>query len=301
LPGSKISIKLPNGEMRKVFIIAETGAAHRKSYARCIALIDAARAAGADAVKFSAFKPEEMTLKSGDPPFVITEGPWSGRNLYDLYDEIAIPYEWLPDLRRATKSAGLEFILSVYHPNTVPILAELGVKTVKIASFELNYVELLTELAKDPYVKKILLSTGGGTEKEITAALEILKYKDVVLLYCVSEYPAKTSDMNLVMLEDMRKFGKKLGLSNHTQALSVPLMAVTLGACVIETHIKLDDDNLDASFAVFPDKFAAMVDIVRQAELIMGKVDYDRTKSYHRKKMNGEMLRVVWQKTSNAT
>lgn len=278
----------------KIEIICETGAAHRKSYARCIALIDAAWASGADAVKFSAFKPEEMTIKSSDPPFVITEGPWSGRNLYDLYDEIAIPYEWLPDLRRATKAVGMEFILSVYHPNTVPILQELGVKTVKIASFELNYVELLIQLAKDPYIKRILLSTGGATEKEITTALEILKYKDVVLLYCVSEYPAKIRDMNLVMLEDMRKFGKKLGLSNHTQVLSVPLMAVTLGACVVETHIKLDDDSLDASFAVFPDKFAAMVDIVRQAEVIMGKVDYDRPKSYHRRDYEEKMLRVVW-------
>lgn len=278
----------------RVKIVCETGAAHRKSYSRCIALINVAKQAGADAVKFSAFKPEEMTLKSEDSPFVITDGPWSGRNLYGLYEEIALPYEWIPDLRRAAIAVGLDFILGVYHPNTVPILQELGVKTVKIASFELNYTELLEELAKTAYVKKVILSTGGATEDEIRAALDILKDKEVTLLYCVSSYPARPEEMNLKTLEDMKKFGAEIGLSNHSQVLSVPIMAVTMGASLIETHIKLDDDNLDASFAIFPDKFSAMVQVCRQAEKIMGEVSYDRPKTFHRKEFEGKMLRVVW-------
>ncbi len=278
----------------RIKIIAETGAAHRKSYSRCLAMIDAARQCGADAIKFSAYKADEMTIDSNKEPFVIKSEPWKGMSLYSIYDSIAIPYHWLNDLKRATMAAGMEFILSVYHPNTVEILGQLGVKTVKIASFELNYTELLKSLANDPKVYNILLSTGGATEKEIDKASDILKYKDLTLLHCISKYPAKPEEMNLVMLDNMKKFGFKVGLSNHSRILTVPVMAVTMGATVLEQHLKLDDDNLDASFALFPDAFKAVVDVCRKTEAILGTVDYSQPKTFHRKEINGKWVRAVW-------
>lgn len=277
-----------------VKIIAETGSAHCKSYARCIALINAARKAGADAIKFSAFKPEEMTLNSNEPPFFIDKGPWAGSSLYSLYEKIALPYEWLKDLKKASIAAGLEFILSIYHPNTIPLLRELGVRIIKISSFELNYIELLKELAKETYIKKIILSTGGGTEDEIKTAIEILKEKDITLLYCVSSYPCKEEELNLKTLEDMKKFKVPVGFSNHYPFLSSAVIAVALGATVIESHIKLDNENPDASFSMFPDKFAAMIDACRHTEIKLGEVNYNLPKTYHRKEIEGQMLRVVW-------
>lgn len=282
-------------EPHKLKIVCETGSAHKKSYARCLAMIDTARQVGADAVKFSAFLPDEMTLNKDRPPFVIESPPWNGLRLYDIYFDTFLPYEWFPDLRQATINAGLEFIVSVYHPNTVPWLSQWGCRTVKVASFEIGYIDLLQSLAREEYVKRVILSTGGAKEKEIKTAVEILESKNITLLYCVSAYPAKPENMNLLTLMDMKaKYPVSVGLSDHTVGMIAPVMAVSMGAEVIEKHMKLDDDNLDATFAIFPDRFKAMVDVCRQAEQMMGSVHYNGKKTFHRKRIDNQMVRVVW-------
>lgn len=276
-------------------IIAETGASHRKSYARCIALINAARMAGADAVKFSAFVPEQMTANSNEPPFVIKDGPWKGKSLYELYEESSLPYEWIDDLRIATISAGMEFILSVYHPETVPILKDWAVHTVKIASFELNYTELLEAISAESHIKHVILSTGGATAEEIETALSILDNQNVTLLHCISAYPAPIEKMNMATMVDMREqYNVPTGLSDHSTGISAAAAATAIGASVIEKHIKLDDDGLDSAFAVFPDRFACMVQVCREVQTIMGEVKYDGKKTYHRDNIDGEYLRKVW-------
>lgn len=273
-------------------IICETGASHRQSYARCIALIDAARKVGADAVKFSLFKPHEMTMKSEDPPFLIQNGPWTG-SLYNLYEKSSLCYDWIPDLKTAAKACNLDFIVSVYHPDTVPLLDRLCIREVKIASFEITYLDLLGEISKSN-VKKVILSTGGADLDEIATAVEMLSNKDLTLLYCVSSYPAKEDDMNLLTMKDLMRFDCPVGLSDHSTGLTAPVAATVMGASVIEKHIKLDDDGLDSSFAVFPDRFAAMVVACRQAKKMLGKVDYPGKKTYHRAEIDGVMLRKVW-------
>jgi len=275
-------------------IIAETGASHGHSYAKCLALIHAARLAGADAVKFSAFKADEMTADSQEPPFLIANGPWKGRSLYNLYKQSALPYEWLPDIKRAAQSAGLKFILSIYHPNTVPLLAELGVRTVKIASFELNFPDFLQAVAQSS-VSNVIASTGSSTIPEIEQAVRILSNKHLTLLHCVSAYPALPEEMNLHTMIDMQiRFKVPVGLSDHTTGMNAPVCAGALGASVIEKHIKIDEDGLDSSFAILPDRFAGMVQVCRQAKTMLGKAVYDRPKAYHRKQIKDRMLRVVW-------
>lgn len=278
-------------------IICETGASHRKSYARCIALINAARMAGADAVKFSVFKPEEMTSNSSSPPFVIEEGPWKGKSLYELYEQSALCYDWIADLRNATRAAGMEFILSVYHHNTVALLKDWGVHTVKIASFEITYTALLEAISAESHIKHVILSTGGATIEEIKTALTILDNlrPNITLLHCISSYPAKPEDMNMLTMADMEKrFDVAAGLSDHSNGITAALTATAMGATIIEKHMKLDDEGLDSSFAVFPDRFACMVAACREVEAIIGKVDYLGKKSYHRDEIDGKYLRRVW-------
>ena len=280
--------------LNRLRIVAETGCAHGRSYAKCLAMIHHAHQIGADAVKFSVFRPSEMTVDSDEPPFVISQGPWAGKQLYELYEQSALRYEWIPDLKRAAQAVGLEFIVAVYHPNTVAYLEPWGIHTVKISSFELAYHELLEAIAQESCVKHVILSTGSAREIEIASALSILKDKQLTLLHCVSAYPAPPEQMNLETLVDLKKFGVDVGLSDHTTGLTAPVMAVAMGASLIEKHIQLDSENLDSSFAVFPDRFKMMVEVCRQAEMMLGEVTYDKAKTYHRKKINGHYMRIVW-------
>ncbi|HIJ71145.1 MAG TPA: pseudaminic acid synthase [Planctomycetes bacterium] len=277
-----------------VKLIAETGASHRQSYARSMALIHASYKAGADAVKFSAFRPYEMTLDKDESPFVIESGPWEGLTLYSLYQQSALCYDWIPDLKRATESCGMEFILSVYHPDTAALLNDWGIRTVKIASFESAYTELLEAVA-DSRATEVILSTGGACEEDVERAVKIFSRKKLTLLHCVSAYPSDDADMNLCMIAAMReRFGLPVGLSDHSTGLTAPVSAVAMAATVIEKHIKLDDEGLDAAFAVFPDIFAAMVAACRQAVAMIGTPCYTSKKSYHRDMIEGQMLRKVW-------
>ena len=279
-----------------VKIIAETGASHRKSYTRCIALIHASRMAGANAVKFSLFKPGEMAPNSSESPFIITkEGAWQGKSLYELYEQSSLCYDWIGDLKTATKAAGMEFIVSVYHPNTVPLLRNNRIDTVKIASFELGYLALLEAVSEQECIKHVVLSAGGATIDEIETAMSILAGKKVTLLHCISSYPAALNEMNILTMADMGgRFKTEAGLSDHTTGIVAAVVAASIGATVIEKHIKLDDEGLDASFAVFPDRFATMSGAIREVERAMGKVEYPGKKTYHRDLIDGEYWRKVW-------
>lgn len=259
-------------------------------------MINVARMADADAVKFSVFKPEEMTANSSQSPFVIEDGPWDGKSLYGLYEQSKLSYDWIDDLRRATIAAGMEFILSVYHPNTVPLLKDWGVHTVKIASYELTYTALLEAISAESHIKHVILSTGGATAEEIESALSILDNQNVTLLHCVSSYPAPVEKMNMLTMTDMaNRFNVPVGLSDHTDGITAAVAATAMGATVIEKHMKLDDEGLDSSFAIFPDRFACLVAACKEVDKIMGKVDYSGKKTYHRADINGEYLRKFWQ------
>jgi sialic acid synthase SpsE len=272
-------------------IIADMGAEHQQSFQKALAIVWAAAKAGADAVKVQMFTPEDMTLKSSDERFVIKEEQWSGQTLYELYEKTCMPYDWIPLLKEHAEARGMEFIATVFHPRTVPIAEEMGIEIYKIASFEINYEFLIKRVGETK--KPVIISTGSATYKEIEAVVKILR-RNLTLLKCTSEYPASIESMNLKTIPALEHcFKVPVGLSDHTTGIVAPVVAASLGAKVIEKHLTIDGKGLDGSFAILPDRFAVMVQAIREAEKSLGEVTYGGTKTYHRQLIEGEMVRAV--------
>jgi len=289
--GRNGSVKSPDG----CKIIAEMGASHQQSFQKALAIIWAAADVGANAVKVQMFTPDDMTLPKDDEKFKIKKGLWQGRILYELYEKACMPYDWIPRLKEHTEARGMDFIVTVYHPRTVAIAEEMGIKTYKVASFEINYENLIKKLDKTD--KPVIVSCGSASYKEIEAVVRIMR-RNLTLLKCTSQYPAPLDNMNLLTIPDMRgKFGVPVGLSDHTLGIVAPVIAVGLGATVIEKHISVDGKGLDGGFAILPDRFATMVQSIRAAEKALGKVEYGGKKSYHREMIDSNFVRTVHNET----
>ncbi len=258
-------------------VIAEISGNHCGDFDKANALIVAAKMAGADAVKIQMFTPDGMTLDSNKPQFQ-SKKPWNGK-LYDLYKKTALPYEWIPKLQTTAKECGIELFTSVYDLESLVKAEELGMPRYKIASFEINYLELLEAVAKTG--KPVIVSTGTATEDEIRTAIEILG--SPTLLKCISKYPNQLDDLNLVTIQDMKdRFGCSAGFSDHTPGIFAAAMATAAGAEVVEKHINLDKTGPDAGFSLTPEEFCAMVEAVNCAKLCIGKVSYETPKNYRR-------------------
>jgi len=277
--------------VNKCKIIAEMGAEHQQSFQKALAIVWSAAEAGADAVKIQMFTPDDMTLNSSDDRFVIKEEQWSGQTLYELYEKTCMPYDWIPHLKEHTESRGMEFIVTVFHPRTVSIAEDMGIETYKVASFEINYENLI--LALDKTDKPVIVSTGSATYKEIESVVKVLR-RNLTLLKCTSQYPAPIESMNLKTIPALEHcFKVPAGLSDHTTGIVAPVVAVSLGAVVVEKHITIDGKGMDGSFAILPDRFATMVQAIREAEKSLGEIDYGGKRSYHRQLIDSEMQRVV--------
>ena len=277
----------------RVQIIAEIGANHDRSLDKVRQMIREAAHAGADAVKVQLYTPDQMTIPSHAEEFLIREGLWAGTTLYDLYEKAAMPHEWCPELMQLSDSLGLGFIASVFHPDMIPVAESYGIGMYKVSSFEIGYKNLLEALAS--VGKPVILSTGTATLDEIGAAVSYFAGKKLALLKCTSQYPADPSAMNLVTIPDMRRrFLCPVGLSDHTTGTLCPVVAVSLGASLIEKHFKIDDNGFDVAFSLDPQQFTLMVQAVRQAEASLGRVDYTpSTAKYKRKEVAGRWVRTV--------
>lgn len=277
----------------RCFIVAEISANHNQVYQRAVALIYAAARAGADAVKVQMYTPDSMTLNSKDNAFRIKDGLWAGQTLYELYSKACMPYEWVPDLKKLAEGLGLFFFTSVYDLDTVDIAEEMGIGAYKIASFENDYYELIEKVAKTG--KPIVISSGGATLEELlTAYATAMRHnKDVTVLKCVSAYPTRLEDMNLNTLSNMKAGFKKIGVSDHTTGLIVPMVSIALGAQMIEKHLDLDGKGVDGAFSLTPDRFHTMVQTVRAAEKSLGSRVYEKDRKYHRKMVKGRFVRTV--------
>lgn len=274
-----------------VKIIADMGAEHQQSFQKALSIVRAAAEAGADALKVQMFTPDDMTLPKDDERFTIKKGLWQGHNLYKLYQKACMPYEWIPRLKEHTEARGMEFVVTVFHPRTVPIAEEMGIETYKVASFEINYENLIKSI--DETDKPVIVSTGSATYKEIEAVTKILR-RNLTLLKCTSQYPASIESMNLKTIPAYEHcFKVPAGLSDHTTGIVAPVVAVALGAKVIEKHITIDGKGLDGSFAILPDRFAVMVESVRAAEKSLGEIDYGGERTYHRQLIDGEWIRAI--------
>jgi len=275
----------------KCFIVAEMGANHHQSFQRAAALIKAAKAVGADAVKIQMFTPEQM---SEDSEQVIEDGPWKGMTLRQVYQNAAMPLKWVSKLKKIANDEQILLFPTIFHPDMLDEAEKLDMPIYKIASFEVTWPELIDKVASTG--KPIIISTGSAEYGEIEAAVKIAgKYHgDIALLKCTSQYPASLEDMNLKTIPALSHvFKVDVGLSDHTIGLVAPIVALSLGAVIIEKHLTLDGKGLDGSFSILPDRFCAMVGTIRAAENALGKIDYGGKKTYHRKMVNGRMVRTI--------
>ena len=261
--------------MNKPFIVAEMSANHLGKLGRAIAIVDAAAAAGADAVKLQTW--DRMVI---DENFVIEDGPWAGLRLEELYKEAKTPWAWHQALFARCRTHGMIGFSTPFDRASLEFLELLHCPMYKVASFEITDLPLIRAIAQTG--KPIIISTGMATRDEIAdAAAEVYAEHDrLTLLKCTSAYPADASEANLnTMIAIGARSGCDIGLSDHTPGIGVAVAAATLGATVIEKHLTLarTDGGPDAAFSLEPAEFASLVTECRRAAQAMGSVTYGPT------------------------
>ena len=283
---------------RPTFIIAELSANHNHKFDLAVETIKAAKRAGANAIKLQTYTADTITLDCKADDFKIKQGTiWDGKYLYDLYKEAYTPWEWHKELFRVAIEEGLICFSSPFDKTAVDFLENLNTPAYKIASFEITDIQLIEYVASKG--KPVIISTGIAGLEDIELALETCKKignEQVILLKCTSSYPAPIDESNLVMIPEMaRRFGVITGLSDHTMGITAPIVAVTLGAKVIEKHFILDRafGGPDASFSLNESEFTSMVKAVREAEIAGGKVDYTLTDKMLKSREFSRSLYVV--------
>jgi pseudaminic acid synthase len=253
------------------------------SIERALDLIEAAAATGADAIKIQTYTPDTLTIAHDAPEFRIRGGLWDGYTLYDLYREAYTPYEWHPALVQRAKQLGVTMFSTPFDESAVELLSGLAMPAYKIASFEIVDLQLIECVARQK--KPMFISTGMANHAEIAEAVETARRhgaEELVLLHCVSTYPARFEQANLRTIPDLaRSFGVVAGLSDHTPGTACAVAAVAVGACVIEKHFTLRraDGGPDAAFSLEPDEFKRLVEDCRAAWSSLGRASYERSEA----------------------
>ncbi len=245
------------------YLVAELSGNHKQNLGIAKSLVRAAARAGADAVKLQTYSADTLTLPGNSSSFCIEEGLWKGRRLYDLYGEAMTPWEWHRPLAELAADLGLTLFSTPFDETAVAFLEEqIDPPVYKIASFEITHIPLLKVVGQTG--KPVIMSTGMAAWQEIETAVDTLLdagSPGVMLLKCISSYPANPEDFNLRSLRTLeKKFNCPVGLSDHTMGSEIVVGAVALGACLIEKHLTLDRNNgaIDNGFSLEPDEFAEM-------------------------------------------
>lgn len=261
------------------YIIAEMSANHNGSLQTAFKIIDEAKKAGADAVKLQTYTADTITLNSRNPEFMIqTGGLWDGQSLHDLYQKAHMPWDWHKPLFEYAKEQNITMFSSPFDFSAVDLLESLDAPAYKIASFEVIDLPLIRYVAQTG--KPMIISTGMADADEIAEAIATAKdagNKELVVLHCVSGYPAPAADYNLRTLPDMAaRFGTLVGLSDHTLDNTTAVASVVLGACVIEKHFTLDRNGggADDSFSLEPTDLQALCRDTKTAWQALGNVEY---------------------------
>ena len=262
------------------YIIAELSANHNGSIERAFESILAAKNAGADAVKIQTYTADTMTINCDREEFQVTDGLWKGYSLYDLYKEAQTPYEWHKPLFDYANEIGITILSTPFDETAVDLLEELNTPAYKIASFEMTDLPLVKYVAQTK--KPMIISTGLANLEEITEVVRVARENgctDLILLHCISSYPAPAEQSNLKTIPDLAKrFGVLTGLSDHTMGTAVATTSIALGACIIEKHFTLSrkDKGPDSEFSLEPQELKQLCIDTKTAWQSLGQAGYEK-------------------------
>lgn len=281
----------------KTYILAEMSANHGGSLEKALEIVRAAAETGADYLKIQTYTADTLTLDCDNEYFKLTSGLWKGYTRYNLYQEAYTPWEWHEPIKKLCEELGMDFLSTAFDSTSVDFLEDLGVEAYKIASFELVDIPLIRLVASKG--KPMIISCGMGTEEEIREAVDTVRgagNENFVLLKCTSEYPAVPVDMRLSLIPKMAEdFRCPVGLSDHSLGYDADLIAVALGARVIEKHfcISCKDTSPDAAFSTTKEEFTTLVEKIRLAESMLGTQVYQLTETEQKGRMNRRSLFVT--------
>jgi pseudaminic acid synthase len=272
-----------NFSSKKTYFIAEISANHNGSLQQAKKIIYTAKKYGADAVKLQTYTPDTMTIKSNKSDFKIRGGLWNGKTLWDLYEKAQTPFEWHKELFDYAKKLRITCFSTPFDESAVDLLESLNCPFYKVASFEMNYIPLIKRIAQTK--KKIIISTGMANLNEIDLAYKTAKNngaKEIILLYCVSNYPSKISDFNFNNIKILKeRYNCKVGFSDHSIDNKVVAAAIAAGAEVVEKHIALEGQKkgFDLAFSLKGKDIKNYAQVIKDTSLMMGKDYFFRNKS----------------------
>lgn len=265
------------------YIIAELSANHNGDINRAFQIMEEAKKSGADAIKLQTYTHETITMDCDSEEFQIHGGLWDGQTLYNLYKGAHMPWEWHKPLFEKAKELGITIFSSPFDFTAVDLLESLDAPAYKIASFEVIDLPLIKRVAQTG--KPMIISTGMANKEEIAEAINTARdngCEELVVLHCVSGYPAPADQYNLKTIADIaERFEVLSGLSDHTIDNATAVASVTLGACLIEKHVTMDrhGGGADDSFSLEPHELTALCKDTKTAWQAIGKVNYERTEA----------------------
>lgn len=274
IAGRKIGLQYPP------YIIAEMSANHNGDIQRAFKTIDMAKAMGADAIKMQSYTADTITIDCDNDDFKISGGLWDGYNLYKLYEWAQTPFEWHKPLFDYAKKLNITLFSTPFDETAVDLLEDLNAPAYKIASFEAIDLPLIKYVAQTK--KPMIISTGMASLEEITEAVDVARQsgcEQLVLLHCISSYPAPIEQSNLRTIPDLgERFSVVSGLSDHTLGTTVSVASIALGASVIEKHVTLsrEDKGPDSEFSLEPDELKRLCVETKNAWAALGECGYER-------------------------
>lgn len=244
--------------------MAEISCNHQGDYKQAFELIEAAKGAGADAVKIQLYTADDMTIDNG---YLIEDGPWKDKNLYSLYTKTQTNYDLARCMMVHANQVDIPLFASVFSKEGIDWCEHESIPAYKIASFEIPDLELIKYASETG--KPLVISTGMASSQELYVVRDQLNdSSDFIFMHCMSAYPTKLTEANLWRIRDMRRYSGYVGFSDHTRGITAGPLAVAAGAVMLEKHLMLrftDDVPEDAQFSLYPDEFASYVRQCRQA------------------------------------